>query len=62
MLQQDAVSEQVRDQAVSPVECDVPLGWSLDEWRSVRGLAREALSEPAAPWWRRLAGAVRPGD
>jgi hypothetical protein len=43
----------VRDQAIAPVECDVPDGWSLEDWRSVRGLAREVVDAPAAPWWRR---------
>jgi hypothetical protein len=43
----------VRDQAIAPVECDVPVGWSLDDWRTVRGLAREVIEEPASPWWRR---------
>jgi hypothetical protein len=60
MLEQQEVSEQVRDQALAPVECDVPLGWSLDDWRTVRGLAREVTSEPA-PWWRRLPAAPRRG-
>ena len=54
MLQQADVSARVRDQAVAPVECDVPVGWSLDEWRAVRGLAREVTTEVQAPWWRRL--------
>lgn len=54
MRQQDAVSEQVRDRAVMPVECDVPLGWSLDDWRTVRGLAREVTAEPVRPLWRRI--------
>jgi hypothetical protein len=54
MLQQDAVSEQVQDQAVATVECDVPVGWSLEDWRKVRGLAREATSELESTWWRRL--------
>jgi hypothetical protein len=53
--QQEAVSERLRDQAVVTVECDVPLGWSLDEWRTVRGLARDVMREPVAPsLWRRL--------
>jgi hypothetical protein len=54
MRQQDAVSEQVREQAVLPVECDVPVGWSLDDWRAVRGLAREVTTEQMSPWWRRM--------
>ena len=58
MLGQQEVSEQVRDQALAPVECDVPLGWSLDDWRTVRGLAREVTREPV-PWWRRLGTAPR---
>jgi hypothetical protein len=56
---QEDVSEQVRDRALVPVECDVPVGWSLDDWRTVRGLAREVGEEPAAPWWRRLLRAPR---
>jgi hypothetical protein len=59
MLQQADVSEQVQDQAVATVECDVPVGWSLDEWRSVRSLAREVTTELEAPWWRRLRRASR---
>jgi hypothetical protein len=58
MIQQDAVSEQVREQAVATVQCDVPAGWSLDEWRAVRGLAREVVGE-RAPWWRRLSRVSR---
>jgi hypothetical protein len=58
MIQQDAVSEQVREQAVATVECDVPVGWSLDEWRAVRGMARDVAGE-RAPWWRRLPRASR---
>ena len=50
---QEGVSQQIRDQAVATLECDVPVGWSLDEWRTVRGLAREVTDERAAPWWRR---------
>jgi hypothetical protein len=56
---QEDVSEQVRDQALSPVDCDVPDGWSLEDWRTVRGLAREITEEPATPWWRRLLRAPR---
>ncbi len=52
--QQDAVSERLRDQAVTTVECDVPVGWSLDEWRAVRGMAREVTREPVRPLWRRV--------
>jgi hypothetical protein len=54
MMQQDAVIEQVRSQAVATLECDVPLGWSLDDWRAVRGMAREVTREPGRRWWRRL--------
>ena len=54
MFQQDAVSEHLRDHAVATVECDVPVGWSLDEWRAVRGLAREITTELESPWWRRV--------
>ena len=56
--QQDAVSEQVRDQAVMTVECDVPVGWSLDEWRAVRGMARDAI-EDRGSWWRKLSRTSR---
>jgi hypothetical protein len=58
MIQQDAVSNQVREQAVATVECDVPVGWSLEEWRAVRGMARDVVGEQA-PWWRRLSRASR---
>jgi hypothetical protein len=57
--QQDAVSEQLRDQAVATVECDVPVGWSLEEWRTVRGLARDVTRETTPPLWRRLLRAPR---
>lgn len=50
---QEAVSQQVRDQGVATLECDVPAGWSLEEWRTARELAREVTDERAAPWWRR---------
>lgn len=56
---QDAVSERLRDHAVATLECDVPIGWSLDEWRTVRGLARDATQEPVTPFWRRLLRAPR---
>ena len=59
MTQQEAVSEQLQSQAISTVECDVPVGWSLDDWRTVRGLAREVTEEPEAPWWRRPLQALR---
>ena len=59
MLGQQDVSEQVRDQALAPVECDVPVGWSLDDWRTVRGLAREVTREPGGQWWRRMRPASR---
>ena len=55
----DDLSEQLRNQALATVECDVPVGWSLDEWRTVRALAREVTREPATPWWRRLRPAWR---
>jgi hypothetical protein len=51
--QPDLTRSLVRDQALAPVECDVPVGWSLDDWRTVRGLAREVIEAPVAPWWRR---------
>lgn len=48
----------VRDQAVATLECDVPAGWSLDDWRTVRGLARDVMDGPARRrWWRRPARA-----
>jgi hypothetical protein len=53
------VSEQVRDQAVATLECDVPVGWSLDDWRTVRELAREVTEDRAAAWWRRPLKALR---
>jgi hypothetical protein len=59
MIQQDAVSNQVREQAVATVECDVPVGWSLEEWRAVRGMARDVVGEQP-PWWRRMSRASRP--
>jgi hypothetical protein len=55
----EAVSEQVRDRDVAPLECDVPVGWSLDEWRTVRGLAREVTGAPGARWLRLLRRASR---
>jgi hypothetical protein len=51
--QQD-VTDRVQDHALVTLECDVPVGWSLDEWRTVRGLVREVIREPEVPWWRRL--------
>jgi hypothetical protein len=59
MLHEGEVSRQVRDQAVLTVECDVPDGWSLEDWRRVRGLAHELTAELDAPWWRRLRRASR---
>jgi hypothetical protein len=53
MVQQEALAQALEAQAVVSVECDVPIGWSLDDYRQVRGLAREASREPA-PAWRRL--------
>lgn len=45
MVQHEAVARMLEDQAVVPVECDVPVGWSLDDYRSARGLAREAAED-----------------
>ena len=42
-----------------PVECDVPIGWSLDDYRQVRGLAREVMREPGQAWRRLLPRAIR---
>ena len=53
MMQQEAVAQALEDQAVVSVECDVPIGWSLDDYRTARGLAREVM-EDARPAWRRL--------
>ena len=47
MVQQDALAQALEAQAVVSVECDVPIGWSLDDYRQVRGLAREVIREPA---------------
>jgi hypothetical protein len=58
LKEQGDTTSLVRDQAVATLECDVPVGWSLDEWRAVRGLAREVVSQPARRrWWRRPARA-----
>jgi hypothetical protein len=54
MFQQEAESEHLRDHAVATVECDVPVGWSLQDWRAVRGLAREATTELEVSWWHRV--------
>jgi hypothetical protein len=54
MTQQEAVAQALEDQAVVPLECDVPVGWSLDEYRTARGLAREVTEEPRAAWRRLL--------
>ena len=35
------LAQALEAQAVVSVECDVPIGWSLDDYRQVRGLARE---------------------
>jgi hypothetical protein len=55
MVQQDAVTQALEAQAVVPVECDVPIGWSLDDYRAARGMAREVIEEPRHAW-RRLVG------
>jgi hypothetical protein len=52
LREQGDTTSLVRDQAVATLECDVPVGWSLDEWRTVRELAREVTREPARRWWR----------
>jgi hypothetical protein len=54
MTPQEAVMKQVREQAVAPVESDVPIGWSLEDWRTVRGLAREVVDDGRPSLWRRL--------
>ncbi len=59
LKQQEAVSERLRDHAVATLECDVPVGWSLDDWRAVRGLAREVTKAPPGRRWRRLLRAQR---
>jgi hypothetical protein len=53
----------VRNQAVATLECDVPAGWSLDDWRAARGLARDVTRERMTRSWRRRAlAAIRPRD
>jgi hypothetical protein len=59
MVQQEAVAEALEAQAVVPVECDVPVGWSIDDYRSVRGLAREVADVRGPRWWRRRSRASR---
>jgi hypothetical protein len=53
MIQQEAVAQALEAQAVVPVECDVPVGWSIDDYRAARGMAREIMEAPR-PAWRRL--------
>jgi len=53
MVKQEALAQALEAQAVVSVECDVPVGWSLDDYRQVRGLARQVTREPS-PGWRRL--------
>ena len=52
MTQQEAVAQALEAQAVVPLECDVPVGWSIDDYRTVRGLARDVMREPASGWRR----------
>jgi hypothetical protein len=52
MVQQEVVAQALEAQAVVPLECDVPVGWSLEDYRQVRGLAREVIAP--GPRWRRL--------
>ena len=59
MVQQEAVAKALEAQAVLPVECDVPVGWSLDDYRQVRGIAREMTGEPVRAWRRLLPRASR---
>ena len=40
MLRGQAVSERVRDQALSPLECDIPPRVSIAEYRKGRPAAR----------------------
>jgi hypothetical protein len=54
LAQQEAVSTHLSDHALATVECDVPIGWSLQDWREVRGLAKNVTAELESPWWRRL--------
>ena len=60
MVQQEALAKALEAQAVVPVECDVPVGWSLDDYRQVRGLAREVTREPRRVWRRLRPRASRP--
>jgi hypothetical protein len=46
MVQQEAVAQALEAQAVVPVECDVPVGWSIDDYRAARGMAREIMEAP----------------
>jgi hypothetical protein len=53
LKQQEAVNERTEHAAVT-LECDVPVGWSLEEWRAVRGLARDVTQVRPTPLLRRL--------
>jgi len=47
---QESLSDRLREQALSPVESDVPERWSLNEYR----LAVELRAQLEPRWWRRL--------
>ena len=53
MLRGAAMSDVVREQALSPVECDIPDRWSVDEYRQALALgaatAPEERSRPRLP-------------
>jgi hypothetical protein len=55
MLQGAELSERVCDQALAPVESDIPAGVSVADWRS----GREVTQATVRPWWRRLARVPR---
>jgi hypothetical protein len=40
------VTTRFQDDQLAVVECDVPEGWSLDDWRDVRAMAREFNERP----------------
>jgi hypothetical protein len=52
MLRGTAMTERVRDQALAPLECDIPDRWSVDEYRQALALA--ATTFEGSPRFRRL--------
>jgi hypothetical protein len=45
-MQQEAVTRRVQDDQLAVVECDVPEGWSLADWKDVRAMARNLDERP----------------